>query len=220
MLSVNKTIYLELKDSNKRDRFKCKVAALEGNLFFIDYPVHAKTGKTGFFLDGTEFSAYVISEDDKMYRFDTEVHGRKKDRIPLLALGMPEEEGYMHVQRRKYVRIDTTADAAVHSPDGAFVPFTAVTKDISGGGAAIYVKAHFPAEPGMSLSLWFALSMQDGNINYVKAEGKLLRKLGNENDMPYITVEFTGIEESDRETVIRFCFERQLYYRRKGLNLA
>ncbi len=220
MLWVNKTIYLELKDTDKKDRFKCKVAAVEGNLFFIDYPVHVDTGKTGFFLDGTEFSAFVKSEDDRMYRFDTEVRGRKKDRIPLLALGMPEDAGYMHVQRRKYVRVDTAADTAVHSPDGAFAPFTAMTKDISGGGTAIYVKDHFPAEPGMALSIWFSLSMQDGNINYVKAEGKLLRLLINEKGSPYITVEFTDIEESERETIIRYCFERQLYYRRKGLNLA
>ena len=52
-------------------------------------------------------------------------------------IAYPGNQTLIKVQRRQYVRIPTTVDAAIHPLENEFTPFTTITEDISAGGTLL-----------------------------------------------------------------------------------
>ncbi|WP_052738048.1 flagellar brake protein [Bacillus sp. SA1-12] len=124
----------------------------------------------------------------------------------------------IRIQRREYVRVDTTLDVAVHPLENEFLPFSAVTADISAGGAAILIPNSTQLSQDQELVIWFSLPFQDENIDYIKVEAKILRLIPAENVRFYkVPLQFKNIDELTRQKLIRFCFQQQIQMRRKGL---
>ncbi|KHF40358.1 flagellar brake protein [Halalkalibacter okhensis] len=222
MIKVGSTIFLELqeiKNNEKRMlRYKCRLVDRNEGVFVIDYPINEETGKPSFFFDGTEFRAYFSADDDSgLYSFDTEIIGRMKGKIPVLFIKDPGKEKYMRIQRRNYVRVETSVDTAVHSLNDEFSPFTTVTLDLSGGGCAISIPEGqmFP-EKGET-HIYIILHMQSGESVYVRALCKIVRLFRPRAEARRrASLQFLDIEERDQQMVVRYCFERQLVLRRKN----
>ncbi|WP_431799089.1 flagellar brake protein [Halobacillus andaensis] len=137
MFKVGASITLELSKSKREEaeKFKCKIIDHSQDYIYIDYPVKLNTQKTAFFLEGTQFQASFLGEDGSVYWFETEVVAKRKSKIPVLMLSFPGEEELIRIQRRQFVRVDTAIDVAVQDKE---IHFTSVTRDLSGGGLAIY----------------------------------------------------------------------------------
>jgi len=220
LLKIGMPITLELKHSDQEEPevFRCKLVEYHDDVMYIDYPVNQNTGKTGFFFEGTQFKATFVGKDESVYVIETEVRGRKKLNIPVLAIHLPAKEHILRIQRRQYVRIETAVDVSVHPPKGSGASFTSITTDISGGGAAVIPSSNHEIEQEQRLEVWFVVPLASGETHYIQTVSRVVRVWkGNTQEKDKLSLEFEEIDENDRQMIIRFCFERQLSNRRRGV---
>lgn len=217
MIKIGDIIILEHKYSENSEQYKCKLVERKGNDLYIDYPINISTDRTVFLLEGTPLKANFVTESGSHYYFDTEVKGRVKMNIPMVVLSYPGKEHLIKIQRRQYVRVETPVDVAVHSAKGVFAPFTTITDDISAGGAALLIDKNSELKPGIEIECWFALPMQNGEYEYRKFRGEVVRIIEGQGHMNKASVQFFETSGIDRQVLLRFCFERQLAMKKKGL---
>ncbi|MBU8907222.1 flagellar brake protein [Desertibacillus haloalkaliphilus] len=216
MIAIGDTIFLDLKEDGKR--FKCRLVDQIHDIFVIDIPINEKTNKPGFFYDGTQFVAWFIGSDQAVYSFDTEIRGRKKGNIPMLLLKNPGKENYLRIQRRNYVRVETSIDVAVHPFKHEFPPFVTTSLDLSGGGIAILLPKNHTVKAGTNIHCLLVLHMQSGDIHYIKTECRVIRIIEQHALRERASLQFINISDHDRQKAIRYCFERQLFLKhKKGL---
>ncbi|WP_458412671.1 flagellar brake protein [Schinkia sp. CFF1] len=217
MLSIGDTLYIELKNSDEPETFKCKLVDRKGNQVYIDYPVSEKTGRAVFFLDGTEIKVSFYAKDQVIYMFDSEIVGRKKENIPMMIISYPGQDKLIRIQRREYVRIDATVDLAVHPLNDDFNPFTTITVDISAGGAAIILPPNHNFKPQTELLCYLVLPLTNGEYFYIKTCAKIIRiiygTMGSRDKAP---IQFIDLNEAQVQQITRYCFERQLSDRKRG----
>lgn len=221
MLNIGDTIYLDIlneETEEEKKRFKCRLVDRDRQFLFIDYPINEKSNRAGFFHDGTQFRASFIGKDQAVYHFETELLGRKKGNIPMLILLDPGKEKYIRIQRRQYVRVNASIDVAVHPIEDYFRPFVSVTADIGGGGIALVLPTGHQLPIGKKVKCWLALHMQTGEIKYIEAICHVIRVVSDKgSQIERASMQFVDIGNSDQQTLVRYCFERQLFLRRKGL---
>lgn len=217
MMKIGDQLILELKYTDKLDKFKCKVVEKRDSYIYIDYPINMETNKTAFFIDGTQLKCSFVAGDGSVYLFETGVIGRVKQNIPMIVLHYPGDDQLIKIQRRQYVRVETAIDVAVHPRASEFEPFVAVTDDISAGGAAIIAANHQKLATGMELILWAVLPMQNGDYHYFKFPSKVVRIIPLENGRNKVSLQFQHVEPQERQVLFRFCFDRQVSMRKKGL---
>ena len=210
---------LELTYSEKSEKYKCKLVEREGNNLYIDYPIVQETNKTAFLLDGTQLKATFLAEDGTVYLFESEVMGRVKLKIPMIVLSYPGDEHLVKIQRRQFVRVETPVDVAIHPESNEFSPFVSVTDDISAGGAAIIAQTSSSLIANMQILTYFVLAMQNGDNYYLRLKSKVIRVSEPQNGKSLISVQFLEVSPQDRQLLLRFCFDRQLAMKKKGLEI-
>lgn len=217
MIGMSLTLELFDSDSNSDKRYRCKVVEKEGTTLYIDYPIDEKSGRTSIFSKGTIFSASFVGKDKSVYKFETEIMGKKQSNIPMLILHYPEGR-LVRIQRREYVRVMTTVDVSVHDSFGGSPPFTTVTHDMSGGGISILVTDDYICEQGKLLDVWLVLIMASGEINYINAVAEVIRlKEQEERKSNILSLKLAKIADRDRQLIVKYCFESQLRNRKRGL---
>jgi c-di-GMP-binding flagellar brake protein YcgR len=217
MIKIGDSITLETVNGHNAEIYRCKLAERNDNFLFIDYPVNVKTGKTAFLLDGTQLKATFVAGDGSVFLFSTEVKGRVKQNIPLMILSYPGPKQLIKIQRRQYVRIEAAIDAAVQPINREFSPFAAVTEDISAGGASLLADKDSPIGAGMPIRVLLVLALQNGDYHYLKVDAKVVRVIDYNELKNKASIEFTDLSPADRQLLLRFCFDRQLALKKKGL---
>ncbi|MFC7060471.1 flagellar brake domain-containing protein [Halobacillus seohaensis] len=217
MFKVGTSVTLELhkNDEKESESFKCRLVDHAKDSIYIDYPVNIETQRTAFFFEGTQFQASFVGEDGSIYRFATEVVARRKMNIPVIVLTFPGTEELVRIQRRQYVRIDTTIDIAVNDKENQLSPFTTVTRDISGGGVAIIPPVNQQLTPKQILHLTLVLPMNSGEYYYIEATGLVIRSSKVKgSDIESTSIKFEEIDEKYRQIIIKYCFEQQMNIRK------
>ncbi|QSS98486.1 flagellar brake domain-containing protein [Pontibacillus sp. ALD_SL1] len=217
MIKIGMSLTLEPNQDNDEEpeTFRCKLVEQDDQMLYIDYPVNEKTGRTGFFFEGTQFKVTFVGEDQSIYMFNTEVKERKKLQIPVLAIHNPGKKKMIRIQRRQYVRVETAVDVSVQGLPGRQEPFTTITLDISGGGAAVIPPEYHQLQEQDHLEVWFVIPLTSGETHYIKAISRIVRIFQEKaTNRDQLSLEFMQIDNRDREVLIRFCFERQLLWRR------
>ncbi|WP_409251197.1 flagellar brake protein [Bacillus sp. SCS-153A] len=213
MLKIGTMLTLEPIQSDKAEKYKCKVVEYTGSKLYIDYPVHTETGRTVFLIDGTQLKVSFVHNDTIVYSFHTEVTGRKKSKIPMICLHYPGNDELVKVQRRQFVRVDVSVDAAIITP---YASFPTITTDISAGGCAVQVQKNQTYEAGMEVEIILVLPMQTGDYHYFNVPGRVVR-VWEKGISTIASLEFTELKEMQQQHILRFCFEKQLALRNKGL---
>lgn len=216
-MNIGDQLTLELKYTDKFEKYKCKLVERKGQHLFIDYPINIETKKTAFFIDGTQIKCSFVSRDGSVYMFESEVIGRIKQNIPMLLLAYPGDQQLVKIQRRQYVRVETPIDVAVHPTNFEFKPFVTVTDDISAGGAAIILQKKMNLVPGMKITSWIVLPLQNGDYHYFKFESKVVRIIPLDEMRNKASLQFNEVSPHERQILLRFCFDRQVAMRKKGL---
>lgn len=219
MINIGDGLLLEPKYSDKMERYKCKLVEKIGDNLYIDYPINLETNRTVFLIDGTQLKISFVASDGSVYLFECEVLKRVKSNIPMIVLSYPGNEQLIRVQRRQFVRVETAVDVAVHPTQSEFSPFVTVTDDISAGGAAIIVPKQNLLKENMIINNLIVLPFQNGEIHYLKLNSKLIRLVELSESKSIISVQFLEISANDRQLLLRFCFERQLALKKKGLEV-
>lgn len=177
----------------------------------IDYPTHIDTGKTAFFMDGTELVINFTDDLRMSYAFHTVVCGRQIDGVPMLKIAYEGDEGLIRIQRRQFVRVKVAIDVAVEIEDHVM---QLVTEDISAGGVAINITNTSVLQKEAVVSLLLVLPFVKRETQYVRAKGRVIR-IWEDGRRKIASLEFVEISTVDRQQIVQFCFERQLQMKNK-----
>jgi c-di-GMP-binding flagellar brake protein YcgR len=213
MIKVGTVLQLEPLDNTENERYKCKVVEFDENVLYIDYPIHMKTDKTIFLMDGTQLKASFVFNDQTVYMFDTEVLGRKKSKIPMVHIDFKGEDQLIKIQRRQFVRVDTSIDISLMMKEN---PFPTITEDISAGGCAVILNREIELAKGNQFPVLLVFPMQTGEYHYLEIDSRVVR-LWEKDKKRIASIQFINLAENDRQIIMRYCFEKQLEMRRKRL---
>ena len=90
-----------------------------------------------------------------------------------------------------------------------------LTEDIGGGGLSIYIEPDVKVQEEQKLKCWLLVPYRNGAIDHVQFEAEVVRIKKLESGRELGMLKFSQITDSERQKVIKFCFERQLDYRMK-----
>ncbi|MGR3764854.1 flagellar brake protein [Rossellomorea sp. NS-SX7] len=213
MIKAGITLQLEPIHNDTPEIYRCRVVEAGNNGIYIDYPIHTKTGKTVFLINGTQLKASFIHNEQTVLMFETEVLSRKIAKIPMIHIHYPGEEELVKIQRRQFVRVDANADISLYS-DNQYHP--TITEDISAGGCAVLLNDGMNIKRGARIAMIIVLTMQTGECNYLELSGSIIR-VWERNKKKIASIQFLNLTETQRQLIMRYCFERQLELRKKGL---
>ncbi|MFD1928126.1 flagellar brake protein [Sporosarcina siberiensis] len=211
LLAIGTIIIIENSLKEEKEKFKSRVVDLAENHVMIDYPTHIQTGKTAFFVDGTQLVITFTDSTKVSYAYRAEVSGRMMKGIPMLKLSYPGDDRVLKIQRREFVRVDTAIDVAVVK-DGNKSRFVAV--DISAGGIALNLPSEPPFKENDVLSLYIVLPFVNKDIKYLQIEATVVR-VWERSGRNIASLKFGDVTNEDQQRIVRFCFERQLEMRNK-----
>jgi len=214
MLTIGNPLVLEPKYANQIEQYKCRLVDRKDNLLYIDYPINVSTNRTTFLTDGTQLKVHFV-EGESAYLFESEILGRVKRGIPMMELIYPGDEYVIKIQRRKFVRIETSVDVAIQPLNGEFKPFTSLTEDISAGGSLVKLRKQQDFGQGMLIRTIFVLPMQNGDYHYLNLTSKVVRIMKQENGDDYASLQFIDITPQETQLLLRFSFDRQLAMKKK-----
>lgn len=214
-IKIGTLLQLEPVNSDRMEKFRCKVVEQNEHTIYIDYPINIATKKTAFLLDGTEFRATFHTEEKQSFAFNTQVMGRKSGNIPMIMLSCPEDTEFIKIQRREYVRVETPVDIALQFGDNKY---QFIAEDISAGGVAILLDGPVAFKDGDGVILTIVLPFANGDIYYVITDATIVRIFEREGTK-VASIQLTDTDDVDQQHIVRFCFERQLLNRKKELNV-
>lgn len=192
--------------------YKSRIADMGKGLIHMEVPLSTKDGKLLRLFPGDRLSAHFVNDGVK-HHFYTEVTGFREDTVRLVSIKAPDPEGISKTQRRNYLRMPADLDVAIRLHDK--LRLTARTDDVGGGGVSFICDANTPVAEQETLTGWLLLQYRNGNIDHVSFPARVVRTKQLDNGQKLVMCSFTDISEHERQKVIRYCFERQLEFRKQ-----
>jgi c-di-GMP-binding flagellar brake protein YcgR len=223
VISIGDTLVIEpIHGETKGEQYKSRILGVEEKSISIEYPIHLETNKLVFLMNGAQLRINFVTNEGIAYLFHSEVIGRKKENnVPLLILSLPSDDQMIKIQRRQFVRIETSVDMAIHpfKKENTVEPFTTVSLDFSAGGAAVIVPKHINLQQNSKIKVSVVLPLQNGEYNYLHLSAEI-KKIFEYNEQNYkMAIEFLDVDPVDRQSMLRFSFDRQLSLKKKGLEI-
>lgn len=213
MVKIGTNLTLEIDDmDNDIKRFKCRVVEQKDQQLYIDYPINTATNRTDIFPVGTSFRVFYVDDNQMAYRFVAEISGRIRGNVPMLKLSY-DQTSVKKIQRREYVRIDTTMDVSLKDQQINTTVVT-LTADISGGGMAVHVPKGVTYDAGTVFDTLLVFQVNQGGYQYIFVQAEVIRMKEEVDHHHIMSLKFVSIDERDREKIIQYCFEEQLRQRR------
>ncbi|KRG09676.1 hypothetical protein ACA30_21720 [Virgibacillus soli] len=214
MIKVGMELILELDRENNTETFKAKIADYSENKIYITYPIGSESQRVIFLLKEEElFASFTDKETGNAYLFRTKVLGQVKNKIPLLTLFFPDDDQLMRIQRREFVRVKTGLDASLKIA-GKYFP--TVTEDISAGGCSV-VNRHLHIKKGELGEVLLVLPFSSKDYLYLNITCRVVRNF-EKNGVNLVSLQFLNLSNQDQQQLIRYTFEKQLEYRKRGVN--
>lgn len=211
-LRVNQTIEIELPD-DQGSRYRSRVEVIHDNRIVIASPL--KSGSIIPLRPGIVVKL-IYADNGAVYTFAAEVIAQNIQTPPTITLGHPYD--VKRIQRRNFVRLDAKLNVTMEKVDDKLVPtgetFSGITADISGGGMMFLTTKKLTWGENLQATVLFS------DDESVKAVGRVVRYTENPPTVKYkysVGLEYTVIEEPERDKIIKFIFNRQRELRKKGL---
>lgn len=217
MINIGDAILIKSRFSTTEEVYKAMVVEIEDGGLFIDYPVNVETGKIAFLPDGMQLEITITDSDQAVHIFESEVLGRIRVRIPMIQLLLPPENTFIRIQRRQYVRLEVSVDAAVHPQKNEFSPFKTITEDISAGGVAIRLPKSVDIKEATNVKLWLVLPLKSGEIHYLSMKGRITRLNDEQKGKNILSIQFIDATDTDTKLFMRFIFEKQMELKKRGI---
>ncbi|MFD1955756.1 flagellar brake protein [Paenibacillus thailandensis] len=215
MPTVNQMLYLRVAASNPEEsekEYKARIADAEGDTLLIETPIHEPTGRLKKLLLGDELSIYYINETGIKHFFDSHVLGFRDDQVRLVKIRKPDPERITKVQRRNFLRVPAELELAVLTENRE--RFIAVTDDV-GGGVSFLCDSKRDIQVGQRLDCWILLNYKNGAVDHAPFASEVVRIVEMGAGRKQVMSKFTTISDSDRQKIIRYCFERQFDFRNR-----
>lgn len=209
-MKIGTVLTIEPMHASQNDKYRSRLVEVNENRLFIDYPISMTTNKTVFLVDGMQLRISFTNENHSAFSFETEVKGRKNGNIPMILLDKPDEKDLIKIQRRQFVRVQTSIDVAV---EAGSAKCNTVTEDISAGGLSFIMK-DLHLQSGDRIALFLVLPMRNGETQYLKAEGQITRTK-TVDQIQIGMVKFLNLTANERQLLLRYTFECQLKMKEK-----
>lgn len=196
--------------------YRCKIIDTANNLIFVDYPIEIMTNKS-VFIPLEQPLIITFMEKGKVYEFTSNILQYNKLTVPALAIPIPKKEEIRQIQRREFVRIETSIDIALHCPDTSFAPFTSVTYDISAGGACVIVPSKLKLKQKQIVQIYFVLKMDSANYEYFNTNAEIIR-IHQSAGVHMISIKFLFNGTTEQDKIMYYCFNKQRELRKKEIH--
>lgn len=173
---------------------ECTIKRLEQDRISLDFPENAESFAK-YLHEGKEMEV-VIYSDKGIYLFDSVVIDSPFERD--FVIEFPEEK--QKVQRREYVRVPNKLRCILAKGDKKIE-----TETINVGGGGIRFKANSEFKIADKWGFYLYLPRWPSPS---KGFGEILYTIKQDNSMISV-IKFTDIDESDRNKIIKFCFEEE-----------
>ncbi len=214
---INSTLYIQvasLDESESSQEHKARIADLNSEIITTEIPINVETGKFKRLYTGDQLSAYHLTQDGVKHYFNSEVVGfREEQGIRLVLIKAPEPDQITKVQRRGYLRVPADLEIAIKLQDK--LQLTAITEDVGGGGVSFYCDAHVPVKAKDLIDCWLLVHYKNGAIDHVPFTAQVVRIKELENGRQHVMCSYVKIASYERQKIIRYCFERQIDFRKK-----
>lgn len=192
--------------------YKSRIADMGNGLIHMEVPLSTKDGKPLRLFSGDRLSV-SFRNDGVKHQFYTEVTGFREDAVRLVTIKAPDPEAISKTQRRNYLRMPAELEVAIRLHDK--LQLIAMTEDVGGGGVSFVCDGSAPVAEEETLTGWLLLEYRNGTIDHVSFPARVVRLKQLETGQKLVMCSFTDISEHERQKVIRYCFERQLEFRKK-----
>nr|WP_308422678.1 flagellar brake domain-containing protein [Paenibacillus abyssi] len=216
MPKVNQILYIQVASSDEEEakiEYKSRIADVGENDILIEIPINEQTGRFKKLFLGDELSTFFITEGGMKNYFNTHVVGFKEDVIKLISIQKPDPDQVTKVQRRSFFRVNADLELAVTL--SGQIKFLAVTDNIGGGGVSFIADGKYTIKSGDLLDCWLLLTYKNGSIDHVNFKCEIVRVKPLETGRNQVMCKFSDISDTERQKIIRFCFERQLDYKNR-----
>ncbi len=213
---INEYLYIQVASSDTAEaevEYRSRIAETDDEAFLIEIPMQESSGRLKRLFMGDELSAYFITEGGIKNYFNTHVLGFKEDVIRMVRVQKPAEESIFKIQRRSFFRVNAELELAVKDSNGS--RFLVRTDDIGGGGTSFLADNKVKMEVGGKISCWLLVPFRNGSTEHVYFEGEVVRIKKLENGRNLAMVKFVAITDTERQKIIRYCFERQFDFRNR-----
>ncbi|CAI6060643.1 putative protein YpfA [Paenibacillus sp. JJ-100] len=214
---INEVLHIQIASADEKEEqkeYKSRIADMDHNSFLIEVPMQqGNMGSLKRLFLGEELSIFYINEDGVRHYFNTYVTGFEEDVVRLVRIRKPLPEEISKIQRRSFLRVHASLELALQCEDHTRA--VALTEDIGGGGLSIYIDPEIKVQEEQKLKCWLLVPYRNGAIDHVQFEAEVVRVKKLESGRELGMLKFSQITDSERQKVIKFCFERQLDYRMK-----
>lgn len=214
---VNEVLFLQINSMDEeelKERYKSRIADVQGGQLMIEVPINVQTGKLKRLRVGDELSAQYYTGEGTNNFFNTYVIGFIDGEFRFVVLKKPKLNEIAKVQRRNYLRVPSTLEVSVTLNDK--LRFVTLTNDIGGGGISFVCENDIPLSNQSTISCWLILPFKNGVIEHVNFNADVVRFKPLQNGTQQVVMcHFTDITDWGRQRIIRFCFERQLEFRKE-----
>ncbi|WP_312883387.1 flagellar brake protein [Paenibacillus germinis] len=213
---VNQILHMQVNsidDEESKIEYKSRIADVTDSVIAIEIPLNEKTGRLKKLYQGDELSTFYLGQGGVKHYFTTSVTGFRDDVIRLVELRKPEPEAITQVQRRSFLRVLAELEIAVKLSDQ--IQFIGVTEDVGGGGISFICEGHIPIGMNAIISCWVLAPYKNGNIEHIPFTGEVVRVKQLETGKQLAMIRFIDIADRERQKLIRFCFERQMDFRKR-----
>jgi c-di-GMP-binding flagellar brake protein YcgR len=202
-----------IDEDEANQEYKSRIADVSDTTISMEIPIHEKTGKLKRLYVGDEISAYFVTEGGVKNYFNSCILGFTDDVVRLVVIKKPDPQSITKVQRRNFLRVPAELEIAVKYSNE--LQFVALTDDVGGGGVSFVCDGYIPLKVQQNLSCWLLIHYKNNQIEHVPFKGEIVRINPLETGKQRVMMRFSEITDRDRQHIIRYCFERQLDFRKK-----
>ncbi|MCR8634437.1 flagellar brake protein [Paenibacillus radicis (ex Xue et al. 2023)] len=213
---VNQILHIQINsidEEEAKQELKSRISDISNSYISMEVPLNEKTGRLKRLYVGDELSAYFITDGGVKNYFTSSVLGFSDDVIRMVHIRKPEPDAITKVQRRSFLRVPAELEMAVKFSEQ--LQFIAVTDDVGGGGISFICDGYIPLASQQIVSCWLLAHYRNGQIEHIPFNGELVRVKQLESGKQQVMMRFAEISDRDRQKIIRYCFERQLDFRKR-----
>lgn len=218
MLSIGDIVVMESISSENDEKiiFRSKVLDIKDDTFLIGPPIKEETNRTEPIIpEDTAFEVQFVAKNQKVYKFQTKLIEKKRaDGIAMFVLELPDEKDFIYIQRRSFIRVEALLKVKVISPNNEFSAFDTYSVDISAGGLKLILPKNITLEEEQLVICSFILPISENDV-YMQLKSRVVR-ITDRISNRYVSLQFEDITENERQSIVKYCFERQLELRKKG----
>ncbi|CAH2712898.1 putative protein YpfA [Neobacillus rhizosphaerae] len=203
---VNQNIMIDLKSHDQSCR--SIIAEIGENEILISFPLDRNM--IGLLMEGMQVDVIFMMDDDQ-YKFQTEIIGRKNDKIPLCRISKPQEKEIIRIQRRDNFRVNSHLLLLLNETK-------LNTINISAGGMLFSCGMDLELQQGEVVSgtlIVPAIPNKNSALIPFQAQIKRIHLIKNQ-DRKNVALKFIEMDKQDQMKIVQHCFEKQRQMRLKS----